>query len=297
VIARTKLLAPAIAAALAIAAAAPIASAQWTAPAPTGVAPYGTPPPGTPLPGTPPVAPQPAPYGGMSAGGLAPPPPMPGPPPAGSGKTEEQLEKAKKADSGRGLEWVWVDVGGGYQHIGLQTFNPSETAFTAGFVSTTANAGLISGGVGLRLLFFTLGARGRIGFAGPFELFSLGPEVGAHFPVGNIEPHVELGGGWTGLGAFKGPVGDAGAVSMHGFYVRLGGGADYYLTPVFSVGLAASFELLGLTRPGASPDQIAALKASSGLSDADRARAVELGQKGSSFGGALGLTGQLGLHF
>ena len=263
-----------------IVAAATIAQAQW--PAPTSQ-----------------PEPQPSPWGAMQAGGLAPPAPMPAAAAkSGEGKTEEQLDRSKKQDAGRGLEWVWVDVGGGFEHLGLRTFNPKQDTFAAGFVDTTANGGMLTGGLGARLLFFTLGARGRIAFFSPYNRLSLGPEIGFRFPIGNIEPHADVGFGWTGLGSFNGAVaGDADAVTMHGVYARVGGGIDYYLTPVFSVGVGASLELLHLTRPGLAPDQLAALKALPNLTASERDRANLLGAEATSNGGALAATGQLGLHF
>ena len=266
-----------------IVAAATIASAQWPAPS------------AQPAPGTPPA---PSPWGSMQAGGLAPPPPMPAGPPSEASKTEELLDRSKKKDSGRGLEWVWVDVGGGFEHLGLRTFEPKNEAFAAGFVDTTASGGMLSGGFGARLLFFTLGARGRIAFYSPYNRLSLGPELGFHFPVGDLDPHADLGFGWTGLGSFNGAVaGDADAITMRGIYARVGGGVDYYLTPAFSVGVVGSIELVHLSRAGISPAEIAAIKALPSLSAAERDHADLLGAEATSNGGAFSATGQLGLHF
>lgn len=276
--------------ATAIVATATIASAQWPAPAaqpaPLGAAAMAQ------------AQPPPSPWGTMQAGGLTPPPPMPAGPPTTTGKTEEQLDKSKKQSSGRGLEWLWVNVGGGYEHLGLRTFDPKNEAFAASFVSTTANGGMLSGALGARLVYFTLGARGRIAFFAPYNRMSLGPEIGFHFPLGNLEPHVDLGFGWTGLGSFNGTVaGEAGAISMRGVYARVGGGLDYYLTPVFSVGFDASVELVHLSRPGISPAQIASLKELPSLTAAQRANVDLLGTGVTSNGGAFSATGQLGLHF
>jgi hypothetical protein len=165
-------------------------------------------------------------------------------------------------------------------------------------VDTTASGGMLSGGLGARLLFFTLGARGRIAFFSPYNRLSLGPELGVRFPIGNIEPHADVGFGWTSLGSFTGAVaGDADAIAMRGVYARVGGGVDYYLSPVFSVGVGVSLELLHLSRPGISPDQIAALKALPSLTPSERDRADVLGVAATSDGGAFSATGQLGLHF
>jgi hypothetical protein len=276
-----------------IVAIATIASAQWPSPQPAPSAQWSAP--GGPT--TP--APAPAnPWGGMQAGGLTPPPPMPAGPPATTSKTEERLDQSKKQSSGRGLQYLWVDVGGGFEHLGLRTFNPKNEGFAAGFVETTANGGMLSGALGARLVYFTLGARGRIAFFAPYNRMSLGPEIGFHFPLGNLEPHVDLGFGWTGLGSFNGAVaGDAGALSMHGVYARVGGGLDYYLSPLFSVGLAGSFELVHLARAGISPAQIATIKALPTLTSAERDRVDLLGTEVTSNGAAFSATGQLGLHF
>ena len=59
----------------------------------------------------------------MQTGGLAPPPPGSGPPPPPPpmypGATQRQLEEASREDSGRGLEFVYFDVGGGGQLAAL----------------------------------------------------------------------------------------------------------------------------------------------------------------------------------
>jgi hypothetical protein len=217
---------------------------------------------------------------------------------AGGGVTEQQLESAKKKDSGRGLEWFWLNVGGGFEQLGLQTFNVDERRFVAGFVDTSASGGVIGAGLGARLLFVTIGARGRLGFFKDYQLLSLGPELGFHIPLGSIEPHVELGGGWTGLGNLKGALqADADAISIRGFYVRVGGGLDYYFTSWFSLGLDVSWELLGLTRPGLTPASIARIQANTALTQEQRAQAALLLADGSSYGSALAISGLAGLHF
>jgi hypothetical protein len=234
----------------------------------------------------------------MQAGGLAPPAPMSTPPGApGASPTEQQLDKAKEEDSGRGLTWVWLDVQGGFEHVGLQTFNVDEQNFTAGFVPTTANGGVVAPGLGLRLLFLTIGARGRLGFFDSWQLFSVGPELGLHFPLGNFEPHIDLSGGYTALGSFQGAVTGANdAISIRGFFARIGGGLDYYVTPAVSLGASVSWELLGLTRPGVDAGTISSIQASS-TSDPAKARAQALSVEGTSYGSALAITAGVGLHF
>ncbi|MGK3965704.1 hypothetical protein WMF38_16195 [Sorangium sp. So ce118] len=235
----------------------------------------------------------------MQAGGLAPPPPMttPEPEPVSPDDTEQRLEEAKKEDSGRGLELVWLNVEGGYENVGLQTFNIDEEELTAGFISSSANGGVVGAGVGVRLLFLTLGARGRVGFFNDWQLFSAGGEVGMHLPLGKLDPHIDLGFGYAGLGSFKSAVsGAADAIAIRGFYGRISGGLDLYLSPVFSIGASASWELLALTRPGLTSAEIDRIKGEAATTP-QQAKADLLAAEGSSVGSALALTAVAGLHF
>jgi hypothetical protein len=240
----------------------------------------------------PPQPAQPAPAGtydpSMQAGGLAPPPPMTSPssePPPSSGTTEQRLDRAKDEDAGRGLNWLWVDVEGGFQHVGLKTFSVDEESLTAGFLPTTSSGGVIGAGLGLQLLFITLGPRARVGFFSDWQLFSLGGELGLRIPIGRLEPHVSLGAGYTALG---GLTEDTNAITITGFYGRLGGGLDVYVNEVFSLGGNFSWELLGLTRPGIGADE---------LESVDDSRAAQLQVEGTSYGSAIALTLVAGLHF
>lgn len=271
------------------------AAAQWeTPPAQPAATPAGAS-----LPGAAPITPSP--YDpSMQAGGLAPPPPMQPPiptPPPSSGGTPLQLDEAKEKDSGRGLEIIWLNVEGGFEDVGLSTFNIDEQNLTAGFVPTSARGGVVGAGLGLRLLFLTLGARGRVGFFNEWQLFTLGGEIGVHVPLGRFDPHVDLGFGYAGLGSFESAVsGAADAISIRGFYGRASGGLDVYLTSVFSLGANVSWEVLGLTRPGLSAASIKRIQ-SDPATNPQQTRADLLSTEGTSYGSAFALTGVAGLHF
>ncbi|MEJ7732832.1 MAG: hypothetical protein WKG00_26970 [Polyangiaceae bacterium] len=241
--------------------------------------------------------PQPQPSGydpGMQAGGLAPPPPMGAPPPAAqpppaAPSTEQRLDQARSKDSGRGVDFLYADIEGGFEHVGLKTFSSDEESLTAGFAGTTGSGPVVGASVALQLLFVTIGPRVRIGFFPDWQLFSAGGEVGIHIPVGSLEPHLALGAGYTALGSFE----TVQAIDVRGFYARAGGGLDYYVTPVLSLGAAASWELLGLTRPELGPDDIARIRNEQGL---DQTRAELLSAEGTSYGSALAITAVVGLH-
>lgn len=238
-----------------------------------------------------------------SAQGLAPPAPMAADEREEESETEKELDNSQKSDSKRGLEWLYVDVQGGWQIVGLRTFNLDEQNFTADFVKTEQQGFVAGLGVGVRLIFLTFGARARVGLFESWDLFSVGGEIGTRLPFGNLEPHFNLGGGYTALGSFKGSI-ENGAVqkaldntSIAGFYIRAGAGVDYYITPTFSIGAVANFEVLGLTRPGLDPSKIAAIKSDGGLNEVQKKKADLLAFEGTSYGAAGTAMGVVGIHF
>jgi hypothetical protein len=241
----------------------------------------------------------------MKAGGLAPPPPMddkahqPSPTtPEPEKKTEEELEEAEEKDSGRGLSFLWLNFEGGFEHVGLQTFNVDETNFTAGFIETTATGAVLGAGVGAQLLFLTVGVRGRIGLLDAWQLFSVGGELGFRFPVGRFEPYFHLGGGYSAIGSFSSAVlGEEPNVSIRGFYARGGGGLDIFVTKIFSIGASATGEFMAMTRPGLDPTQVTNIQSNPTLDQAERAKAEGLKLEGSGYGLAIAITGVAGLHF
>lgn len=212
----------------------------------TGLAPRAAfaqllpPPAPTPAPGTP--APAPAQPPGT--------PPGPTELPPEDVQTFRQLEQADQEDSGRGLSFVWLAPEVGYQFAPLDALSNDE--FVDGQVK--AGSGLAFGGTaGVRWLFYTLGARFRYGMLGEFTMWSLGGDAGLRIPLGGFEPYVIVGGGYASLGDFavNDALQSAGAtedLTASGFSVRLGGGFDYYVTPVFSAGISVDAESLFLSR-------------------------------------------------
>lgn len=248
------------------------------------------PPPGAP----PPASPYPP---NVQAGGLTPPPPSPAPPPA-PGPTERELDKGKKEDSKRGLEWFWIQAEGGVSYVGLQTFVANEKNFTVGFVPTEATGAMAGAALGLRLIFLTIGARGRVGFYDAWNMFQVGGEIGLHIPLGRVEPHFFIGGGYSALGNINAVANNsANAISVQGGYARAGVGLDIYIAPIFSIGLQASGDFMAMVRPGLSLDEINKIKADPNISDAKKALADGLGLEGSSYGLGITGTGVIGLHF
>lgn len=262
---------------------------------------YGQPGPTTQAPADPQPPPR-DPYGTpVTAGGLQAPPPMDptegGPPTAPPSETEQQLDASEEEDSGRGLTWFWLDAEGGYQYVGLESFTVDEESLSAGFEKSDDHGGYVGAGLGFQLLFLRIGPRFRVGFFEQWQLYSLDGEVGFRIPVGPVEPHFEVAGGYSALGSLSGFLADIPeSVRIDGFNVRVGGGLDFFPSEYVSIGGVFSWEFLGLTRPGVDPATAQQLEAEA-QSDAERARAELLAAEGSGYGTSITIGARIGLHF
>ena len=246
--------------------------------------------------------------GGLTAPGkdLAPPPP-----PDETSPTSRELEKADREDSGRGLEILYFDVEGGYQYVGLDSLHTSSNGLvpSASTIKSSDTGPMFGVGAGLRLLFLTVGPRFRLGHFSNYDIWSLNGEVGLRLPLGNVEPHLEFGAGFTKLGkvseAQASLASDAG-VSIRGYDVRAGFGVDWYVTNVFSIGANVTGEAVFLTRPGVDVSTLTggasgAVATCSSLPTQEQQAACEQAQAykadGSSIGMLITPSVVLGLHF
>jgi hypothetical protein len=230
----------------------------------------------------------------MQSGGLAPPPPAQEPSAYPDAATTQQLERAEREDSGRGLEFFWLNGEVGVQHLGLQTFSADN--LVPEVVETKQTGILYGGGIGVRLVFLTLGARFRLGDFSAWQLWTLNGEVGLKIPLGPVEPYFTFGGGYASMGSFSsdniGTNLNSSDVDITGYNVRGGFGLDVYVTPVFSIGANLTGEVLVLTRPEVDP-----AKLMGGVSGSPEDAEAVYSLEGSSVGSAATLTGVVGLHF
>jgi hypothetical protein len=212
----------------------------------------------------------------LSAGGLAPPEAIEseGDRQAREQQTEAELTKAEREDSGRGLEFFWLNGEIGATHLGLQTLSGDNLVDDQ--IETQQTGLVYGGGLGLRLIFITLGARFRMASLPDWQLWTLNAEAGLRIPLGSLEPYFTLGGGYASLAAV-----DADEVGATGFDVRGGFGLDIYLTEIFSLGGNLTGDVLFLSRPEVG----------------SAAPGTTYAQSGSSIGAAGTLTLVVGLHF
>ena len=232
----------------------------------------------------------------MNSGGLS--PPNSGFGNSYSSSTEHELEEADREDSGRGLEFFYINAEIGAQHLGLQTFKANDLV-DADVVKTSQTGLLYGGGLGVRLVFLTLGARFRLGTFDEWQLWTLNGELGLRIPLGNLEPYFTFGGGYASMGSFdSGNLGgklNSDDVDVTGFNLRAGFGFDYYLSPVFSLGANLTGDVLFLTRPGVDPSKLQASGGTTG--SAGQAASQVYAADGSSIGAGGTLTAVAGLHF
>lgn len=199
---------------------------------------------------------------------------------------EQTLATADRQDTGRGLEWVWLDAEIGYALVAPQAL--SNKYLTDGTTLESKASGISYGAaLGVRVIALTLGARFRYGNFTPWDLWSLDLEAGFHIPLGHWEPFFELGAGYSRMAAYELRTVVPSALTpddldIDGYNIRLGGGVDYYFTPRFSAGALLHGELIGLHRAAGSPAQ--PVNAMYGI---------------SGFGLGLGIDASavLGLHF
>jgi hypothetical protein len=234
----------------------------------------------------------------LEAGGLKPPAPVQGDastaPPS---QPEAQLDLAQKEDSGRGLEFVWLNADIGAEYLGLQTLQAKQLV-DSNVVKSKGLGAAYGAGLGVRLLEFTFGARFRVANFEDWQVWTLNAEAGFRIPIGRIEPYFTLGGGYASVGDFKGSLIAAAlrSASVHasGLDLRAGAGVDVYLTNTFSIGANLTGEALFLSRSGSSS---VVTPTPSGESQSEQnARAVFAGH-GSGIGAGATLSAVLGLHF
>ncbi len=234
---------------------------------------------------------------GLEAGGLAPPGEgAPNPYASVEGmSTQEELAEADEKDSGRGLEFFWINGEVGYEYLGLQTFSANNLV-DSGIVATTQSGPVFGGGLGLRLVFLTVGPRFRFAKFSDWDHWTLTAELGLPIPIGRVEPYFTFSGGYANVGslAAKNSV-NSNDVDITGWNLRAGAGLDIYLSKMFTVGATLTGEVLFLTRPGVDPSAFADARAQAGTNEASVQAVYEA--DGSSVGAATTASFVLGLHF
>jgi len=226
----------------------------------------------------------------LNAGGLKPPAPIEtnDTSPNSPAQPIAQLDRADKEDSGRGLEFVWLNGEVGAEYLGLETLKSKQ--LVDGVAAKSKGLGAMYGaGLGARLLAYTFGARFRFTNFEDYQLWTLNAEAGFHVPLGRLEPYGALSAGYASLGDFKNSalVATYGHPKANGVNARIAAGLDYYVTNTLSVGANLSGEVLFLGR-SASP---------SPANPGPFATSTVYSEHGSGIGLSGSLSAVVGLHF
>ncbi len=223
-------------------------------------------------------------------------------PSAARAATDEAI--AKEQWGGPKSQHLWIDAQAGVESVQLQTFSANFDTVSVGVLPTSGVGPTANIGAGLRLVFLTLGVRGRVSFfqdnaptqtVGAWQIWTLDGEVGLRAPLGRFEPHAAIDIGYASFGGLQTAVqGLSAGLDVHGIDARLDGGVDYWLTHHLSLGVDVSGGLLAVSRPGVSVRDLATPQQVGTLNEA-KARVLEA--NGSSVGSTFAVTGSLGLHF
>lgn len=255
-------------------------------PTPTNPAPATAEPP-------PPATPTP-PGQGLEAGGLAPPQAVderPSEPQNGQDATLQNLERADEEDTGRGLEFIWLNLEAGYGFVGLENLKSSD--LVDGSVVRKNQSGPVFGGaLGVRLFVLTFGARFRYSDLDEWRLWTLEGEAGLRVPLGMLEVYGMVGAGYASVDSFSendfgSALNDAG-IGIRGVGARVAGGVDVYLSDTFSLGANLGGDFLFLSRKAMKD------------ADASMAPATTEGiyaKSGSGIGSGFTATAVVGIHY
>jgi hypothetical protein len=197
-----------------------------------------------------------------------------------------------------GLEWVYLnaDVGGGF--ASMDSFNQT----TLGLQKTSSGGPAFGAAAGIRLVFFTLGARVRdLQLSGIGDLWELNVDAAFHARVGRFDPYFGVRGGYNFVGTLNSSTanvatGDNSAVTIHGFNVGPVFGLDIYIVKYVSLGFDLDTQFLFLQRPPvALPPGGDAVVSNPSLCNTQCQQLYH--QSGNSAGIAFVPTAHLGIHF
>jgi hypothetical protein len=184
----------------------------------------------------------------------------------------------------KGPDFLFFEAETGAQWVGLETLSVKRDVVPT--AARTQDVGAFVGaGAGLKLVFLSVGPHFRVGHFQDWDLWTLDLDLGFHAPLGAFEPFLRLGGGYARLERAFDRLQESRNLHAHGYHLALALGADYFVTPMLTLGGKLSGDMLALQRAGVD------LNSQDGLVN------DYLKYDGAAAG--LGLTGALtlGLHF
>ncbi len=148
---------------------------------------------------------------------------------------------------------LWIEASAGISNVNLVQFQNRNFADVAGGASVFSEAygtgPVIGAGLGVRLFWFTLGARASFALYDTFEVGTLGAEVTLRFPIPVVEPWIRagFGYGWQGDANYGSGVAAA-QTTTYGWVFQGGVGLDVFLTDWLALGAGFGLDILNMTR-------------------------------------------------
>jgi hypothetical protein len=202
--------------------------------------------------------------------------------------------REREEDDGRDVDFLWIEAEGGISTVDLIAFSgnnnfaPGDPAFRE--TSGVGPYGAL--GLGFRVYWFALGARGTFAGYSGFQIGTVGGDAQLRIPVWIFDLYVRAGAGyaWQGDASYSGMGTAVGSVSVNsttvwGWSFDAAAGLDIFLANWITLGAGIALDVLNMTRHG-NPDAT--------VTDPLRFNPQ---QNGDAVGYQLRGFAQLGLHF
>jgi hypothetical protein len=213
-------------------------------------------------------------------------------PPAAPGEAHHQGPPEREREPEPMKKLLWLDAEVGFATADINTFTADLNSMAVGFKGHSGTGPVAGAAIGVRFVFVTLGVRGRVTSLTGWSMSSVDGELGFRVTFRRFEPYMTIAAGYTALGG--GGLQDPSSstpVELNGLNARLGLGLDYFVSRYVSLGGGLGGEALAFTRSGVP------------LSGVQQTHTIQEGEArlrdaaGSSYGGAVTLTGGVKAHF
>lgn len=207
----------------------------------------------------------------------------------GTGAATPPAREREEGD-GRDVDFLWIEAEGGISSVDLIAFSgnnnfaPGDPAFRE--TSGVGPYGAL--GLGFRVYWFALGARGTFAGYNGFQIGTVGGDAQLRIPIWIFDLYVRAGAGyaWQGDASYSGMGGVAvNSTTVWGWSFDAAAGLDIFLANWISIGAGIGLDVLNMTRHG-NPDAT--------VTDPLRFNPQ---QNGDAVGYQLRGFAQLGLHF
>ena len=169
----------------------------------------------------------------------------------GAAPLAEEEEPEPEGD-GRDVDFIWFELEGGVSTVDLIAFRDTNfVSLAAGepaFDNLRGTGPMAGLGVGFRIYWLTVGARGTYANYQNFDIGTIGGDLALRFPIPVVEPYIRAGLGyaWQGQANYRDPA--MSATTVYGWSFDAALGVDIYLANWFTIGAGAGLNLRHMSR-------------------------------------------------